>query len=172
MIYYGNPILRKHSETVGEITEEIRQLVSDMIETLNHHKGAGLAAPQVGRLLRIFLFYHYEEGEDGYLKLAKTPTVYINPKITILGDELVSDNEGCLSIPGVRGHVIRPHKIRIEATDLNGQVFVEELEGYNARGRLHENDHLNGVLYIDRMTPQERKAMESSLRAIKKKYAS
>ncbi len=170
LLYYGHPLLRKRAEPVGVITEEIRQFVKDLLETMDDCKGVGLAAPQVGRLLRIFVLRDYVEGDDGWLKLSDTHWVYINPKITVLGDDLVNDREGCLSIPGLRGHVVRPLKIRVEATDLEGRVFVHELEGYNARSRLHENDHLNGVLYIDRMDPHERKAMEPDLRAIKKKY--
>ena len=98
------------------------------------------------------------------------PIVYINPKIHSPSDEEIEDIEGCLSIPGLRLDVYRPEIISIEAMDLNGNIFHEELEGYNARTRMHENDHINGVLYIDRVSPAVKKKIEPTLKEIKKKY--
>jgi peptide deformylase len=80
--------------------------------------------------------------------------------------------EGCLSLPHLRVNVIRPHKITIEATDIEGNIFVQEFEGINARTRMHENDHLNGVLHIDRTDPKTRNEIEPILREMKKKYIS
>ncbi len=172
LIYYGNPLLRQKCKPIEKITPEIKKLVADMIETMDlDQRGIGLAAPQVGVPLRLFVLRRYEtvESTEGELKLSE-PYVYINPKITILDDEPVIDSEGCLSIPKVKGNVERPLKIAVEATDLEGNLFTHEIEGYNARVILHENDHLNGVLFIDRMHPKERKIIEDALRAIKNKH--
>lgn len=169
LIYYGNPILRKRAEPVEEITDEIRQLAQDMIETMNHYNGVGIAAPQVGRSLRLFIACSYIETSDGQWKLS-APTVYINPVLSMHSEETIEDVEGCLSIPKIRENVVRPLKVTIEATDPNGKLFKEELEGYNARIRMHENDHINGVLFIDRIAPDAKQRIEPLLRQIKKEY--
>ncbi len=171
--YYGDPVLRKRCEPILEITDEIRQLVADMIETMNAHNGLGLAAPQVGHLVRLFVLREYlteEDGDEEELRLSE-PKVYINPKITNPSDELISDVEGCLSIPEIKYPVFRPLKITVTATDLEGKEFTEELEDYNARIRMHENDHINGVLFIDRLEPDFKKKIDPILVAIKKKYS-
>jgi peptide deformylase len=167
IVLYGNPILRKRCEPVPEITEEIRTLVRNMIETMDKANGCGLAAPQVGHGLRIFVLRDYIEHEDGKWTLAE-PKVYINPKITDPTDEMITDTEGCLSLPKIRLEVDRPTQITIEALDLEGNLFKEVVEGYNARIRMHENDHLNGVLFIDRVDAHSRNQIEPQLRALKK----
>jgi peptide deformylase len=167
--YYGHPILRKRCAPVGQITDEIRKMAQDMIETMDKNNGVGLAAPQVGHSIRLFVLRNYLFTEDGHWTLSE-PKVYINPKLSSPGDELVCDTEGCLSLPGIRLEVERPNSITIEATDLDGKVFVEELEGYNARVRMHENDHINGVLFIDRIDVHTRKKLDPLLKEIKKKY--
>ena len=169
--YYGHPILRKRCEPITELTDEIRKLASDMIETMDKNNGIGLAAPQVGYPIRMFVLRNYIFTDDGQWTFSK-PIVFINPKLSKPGDELVTDTEGCLSLPGIRLNVTRPDKITVEAIDLEGQTFVEELEGYNARVRMHENDHINGVLFIDRIDVNTRKKIDPVLREIKKKYSS
>ena len=170
--YYGDPVLRKRCEPITEITDEIRKLAKDMIETMDKNDGAGIAAPQVGKSVRMFVLRHYNISEDGRWTLSEKPTVYINPKLSSPGEYLVTDSEACISIPGLRLDVTRPDTIKIEAMDLDGNIFVEELEGYNARLRMHENDHINGVLYIDRIDVHTRNKVDAALRAIKKKYNS
>ncbi len=167
--YYGDPILRKRCEPVKEITEEIRTLVRDMIETMDKSDGIGLAAPQVGHPIRLFVLRNYIFAEEGHWTLSE-PKVFINPKLKNPGEHLISDTEGCLSLPGLRLPITRPDKITIEATDLDGNTFVEELEGYNARVRMHENDHINGVLFIDRIDENQRNQIDPILREMKKKY--
>lgn len=173
--YYDDPVLRKKCEPVEEITEEIRQLVADMIETCAHHNGAGLSACQVGVSLRIFILHNYLPLPDGTWALS-APLVFINPKIVSVGSEIESDSEGCLSIPHFREWVERPIKLTIEALNLKGERFVEvfegrtEIERLNARVRLHENDHLNGVLFIDRLPAKVRKRVDPQLRMIKKQH--
>lgn len=169
LYYYDHPVLRKRCEPVKEVTPAIRQLVLDMIETMDKYDGAGLAAPQVGHSLRIFILRDYLYDEEGRWTLGE-PRVYINPKLSSPEGDILEDTEGCLSFPGLRIDITRPEKIRVEAMDLDGNTFVEEVEGLNARVRMHENDHINGVLFIDRLTQKERKRIDPLLRSIKKKF--
>jgi peptide deformylase len=168
--YYGSPILRKKCQRVEGIDDDIRQLVQDMEETLIAHDGCGLAAPQVKRDLALFLV------KDGHLNekdewIYEPTRVYINPKILQHSDEEWTRTEACLSIPKIHGHVTRPLTIKIEATGLDGVRFEEVLTGLPARIFLHENDHINGVLYIDRVKGKERLELEPYLRQIKKQYS-
>ena len=169
LLYYGNPVLRKKSETIGQITDEIKQLARDMIRFFDENNGIGISAVQIGRPIRLFACRSYIETPDGKWTVSE-PKVYINPQIIEHSKETIEDDEGCMSIPKLRASVVRPLKIVIEALDIDGKPFREELEGYNARIRMHENDHLNGVLFIDRIGARERKLLEPQLRAIKAKY--
>lgn len=169
LTYYGNPILRKKCPPLIEITDEVRQLVADMIETMDLVNCIGLAAPQVGSSHRLFVLRNYIISEDGSWKVS-SPIVYINPEIRIIGDRVWVDEEGCGSIPGIRVDVERPYQIEVSAIDLLGNKFQETLEGLNARVRLHENDHINGVLMIDRIDKKKKKQLEPLLHRIKKKY--
>ncbi len=170
--YYGHPILRKRCEPIQEITDEIRKLAHDMIETMDKNDGVGLAAPQVGHSVRLFVLRDYIITEEGHWTLSEKPKVFINPKLINPSEHMISDTEGCLSIPSLRLPVDRPDKVTIEAMDLDGNTFVEELEGYNARVRMHENDHINGVLFIDRIDTALRSEIDPMLKEIKKKYTS
>jgi peptide deformylase len=165
---YGDPILRKKGEPITEITDEVRQLVHDMIETVDPVTGIGIAAPQVGRSLRLFVLRRYIDSPDGTWTVSD-PIVYINPKILSVSKETWVFEEGCLSIPKLRLPVERPLKIKIESTRLDGSRVIEEIEGMNARVILHENDHINGVLYIDRVEDVYLRKVQDKLRAIKKK---
>jgi peptide deformylase len=167
--YYGDPILRKKSEPIEKVTEEIRKLAGDMVHYIDGNNGIGLSCVQIGMPIRMFVCRSYVENPDGSWGVTP-PTFFINPKIIYISEETITDNEACMSIPKIREDVQRPYKVKIEATDLNGQIFIEESEGYNARIRMHENDHLNGVLFIDRLPPKVRKRIEPQLRAIKAKY--
>lgn len=168
LAYYGHPILRKKTARIEKITPSIIELVNDMIETMNDAKGCGLAAPQVHHSLAVFITcvpnYEDEDETPGVLR------VFINPKILEHSQETWISQEGCLSIPRLYRDVERPSFIKIEATDLEGNVFQEILSGMDARVFMHENDHINGVLYIDRLPPKEKKEIEPFLREIKKKY--
>lgn len=168
--YYGNPILRKKASPVLTIDDEIKQLVNDMIIAMDEKDGIGLAAPQVGHSIALFITRvpiekENDEWEKGNVR------VFINPKILEHSQEQDSFSEGCLSIPKVYGDVFRPIKIKVEATDLEGNRFTEELFGLHARVVLHENDHINGVLFIDRLSKEERKSLDVKLREIKKKFS-
>ncbi|WP_100934085.1 peptide deformylase [Candidatus Chlamydia corallus] len=169
--YYGSPILRKKSSQVPEITDEIRNLVIDMCDTMGAHRGVGLAAPQVGKNISLFVMCVEKETEDGELIFCETPRVFINPVLSDPSETLVIGKEGCLSIPGLRGEVLRPQKITVTAMDLNGKIFTEHLEGFIARIVMHETDHLNGVLYIDLMEePRDSKKFKAALEKIKRRY--
>lgn len=166
LAYYGDPILRKKGMAVERIDSSIHRLVEDMIDTMRAENGCGLAAPQVHQSLSLFITcvdrYEEEEVIEGKVR------VFINPKILEYREETWVFEEGCLSIPGVRGKVERPLTIKIQATDLEGNVFIETLSEMDARVFMHENDHVNGVLFIDRMPPKKRKELEPFLRKIKK----
>lgn len=169
LAYYGSPSLRKKCAPVPSIDEELKQFISDMHETMLAHRGIGLAASQVHRLINLFITQvPIETAEDkeseGIFR------VFLNPKILSVSSELHRRGEGCLSIPKVYGEVERPIAIKVEFTNLEGKKCVEEFEGLEARCILHENDHINGVLFIDRMKGRERQLLEPLLKQIKKKY--
>ncbi len=170
LAYYGDSVLRKKGAPVLNIDDSIKQLVKDMAETMEANDGCGLAAPQVHHSLTLFItciprYIDEETVLPGELR------VFINPKIIAYSQEVWPCEEGCLSIPGLRETVVRPLKVTIRATNLDGLVFEEEFIGFDAHVIMHENDHINGVLYIDRLPPRRKKEIESYLRAIKKKYS-
>jgi len=169
LVYYGNPSLRSRSAEVKEITDEIKQLCRDMIETMDANNGIGLAAIQVGKLHRIFILRPVLESEDGETTLGEAE-IYINPKLSNPSKQTNILPEGCLSIPGLHTEVERPLSIHIEALDLEGNKISKEVTGFKAREIMHENDHLNGVLFIDRLPAKKRKEIEPGLKEIKKKY--
>ncbi|MCB1135639.1 MAG: peptide deformylase [Chlamydiia bacterium] len=170
VLYYGHPVLRAKAKPIESIDDDIRQLVCDMIETMWEDDGMGLAAPQVGRSLRLFVMSVPEEAEHGEGWVYPEPTVYINPVLTCPSEDAWVMDEGCLSIPGVRGKVRRPLRIHVRALNEKGEEFEQDLHGWDARCVMHENDHLNGVLYPDRMTPDDRRKIEGHLRYLKKQY--
>lgn len=169
LAYYGDPILRKKALRVENIDDEIKQLVEDMTETMFANNGIGLAAPQVHRSLALFITSIPEYREDGS-HIDGPIEVYINPRLIIYSDRQEVHSEGCLSIPKLYGEVSRPNQIVIEAMNLQGLLIKKELSGLEARCCLHENDHLNGVLFIDRIRGKERQQMEDTLRQIKSRY--
>ena len=136
----GDDILRKKSREVTEMTPKIRELISDMYDTLYESMGVGLAAPQVGILKRIVVI-DVEEGN---------PYTLINPEILETRDTQTG-GEGCLSVPGKAGKVTRPAYVRARALDENMQPYELEGEGLLARAICHELDHLEGILYVDRV---------------------
>lgn len=171
--YYDDPILRKKSLPIETITEEVKQLAFDMIETMNQYRGVGLAGVQVGKLLRIFVSNLKPEGENAEGEpLIGEPQVFINPHLTNPESTTVERNEGCLSFPGILCGIQRPTAIDVEALDLEGKTFKRRYFLYAARCMMHENDHLNGVLFIDRVKGKKRSQLDPLLRQFKKKYAS
>lgn len=167
--YYGDPILRKRCRSITAITDQIKELVQSMIAIMDKYDGIGLAAPQVGRDIRLFVLRNYIELENDKWELSE-PKVYINPKLSFPNKKIVVDEEGCLSLPKLLYKIARPNLVLIEALDLNGNIFTEEVEDYNARVRMHENDHLNGVLFIDHLDVKTRKKIKPFLKEIKANF--
>ena len=150
----GHPILRTRAQEAPDPTApEIVQLVENMIETMHDANGTGLAAPQVHVPLRVVVFTVYPERNNGQ---GVPLTVLINPEIEPLSDEKEPGWEGCLSIPAMMGEVPRFTHIRYSAYDLNGERFEREAHGFHARVVQHECDHLDGVLYPQRIEDMSR----------------
>lgn len=169
--YYGDPILRETSKEVSEFTPEIKQFIEDMITTLDStSNGVGLSANQVGKLWRIFVIRPEIKTQDGEYVLGP-PEVYVNPVLTSPSEEGEVMVEGCLSLPGLHAEVFRPLSITVSALGVNGKPFKEVVSGFKAREIMHENDHLNGKLFIDRLEKNERKRIERELQIMKKKYS-
>ncbi len=170
--YFDDPILRKKGAPITKITPEIIQLTQDMIDTMHAKNGMGLAAPQVNQSLALFVtqvpIKVSEDPEDHEWEAGEI-RIYINPKILAYTEEKWVREEGCLSIPGVYGDVERPVGIKIRATDIRGNTFEEDLMWLHARVFMHENDHINGILYIDRIRGQERRRLDKALENFKKK---
>lgn len=148
----GHPVLVRRAAEVDDLLHpEIRRLAEDMIETMHDAAGAGLAAPQVHRSLRLFV-YHVPPSRvrDGGTPIA--PSVLINPVLTVLSEEKMSCTEGCLSLPGLRGVVQRHAHIAYEGYDLDGMHVSGEARGFHANVLQHECDHLDGILYPMRIT--------------------
>ena len=140
--YLGDPVLREMCREVETIDDDIRALVDDLLETMYAEDGIGLAAPQIGVPLRVFV---YDVREDEI-----APGVLVNPRI-VEATGKQKEIEGCLSIPGLRGWVERPASIQVKAWDEQGKPIELTLEGYPAVVVQHECDHLDGVLYVDRI---------------------
>jgi len=170
MRYYGDPVLRKRAAKITEITDEIKELAALLIKKMHEYKGIGLAAPQIGVLKRIFVICVDHEDEEGEVVVGE-PRVFINPVLTNPSEESCERTEGCLSIPELTAPVMRPLTIDIEATDLEGNHFtIKDCWGFLGRVMMHENDHLNGVLFIDHIKGKRRTLLDPILRKIKKEY--
>lgn len=147
----GEPVLRKIAEPVVDVTSvEIQSLVQQMLETLAKSGGVGLAAPQVFISKRIMIVASKPTSRYPYAPLMPA-TVMINPSFVATNDEMIKDWEGCLSITGIRALVPRYQSIQVSYTDLTGKSVEMDLEGFVARVFQHEYDHLNGLVYLDRV---------------------
>ena len=153
----GDEFLREKTERIKNFGPEIPVLADAMIEAMQGERGIGLAGPQVGVLKRIFVVDLPDE---------KSARIFINPEILETSQELASYEEGCLSIPGMYADVIRPTHITVQAQDIEGKPFTIKADGLLARVIQHENDHLQGVLFIDRLTEEKR---EKILKAYEKR---
>lgn len=136
----GEDVLKEKAEPVAEVNDEIRALVDEMFRAMISHNGAGLAGPQVGKKLRLFVAIADDD----------VKRVFINPQIMETSSELCDYEEGCLSIPGVYETIRRPMRVKVSAQNENGKHFTMEAEGLLARIIQHEIDHLNGILFIER----------------------
>lgn len=162
MIYeikkYGETVLREIAQEVDKIDDEILEILDNMVETMYSAKGVGLAAPQVGISKRIFVC---DQG-DGVVRKV------INPVITPLTEKLMDYEEGCLSVPGIYKKVQRPEKIKIEYLNEKGESVTEEVEGFLAIIMQHEYDHLNAVLFVDKVSPMAKRMISKKLQLLKK----
>lgn len=160
-------VLRKIAPEIPEDFEGLDQLIGDMFETMKASDGIGLAAPQVGKSLRIFIVDTSPIAEDkGEPELADFRRVFINPYILEEWGDPWGFEEGCLSLPNVREEVVRPSEVRIEYYDENWELKEEVFQGIRARVIQHEYDHLEGKLFVDKISPIRRKLLAPRLKAI------
>lgn len=149
----GDPVLRRKAKKVEKVTRDIQKLADDMVETMRASRGIGLAAPQVGVGQRVAVV---ELDKDEAVPGSGVTYVLINPEVVKSSADVWESQEGCLSIPGWRGVVERPHKVVVRALDRDGNRVRLEAEGWLARAIQHEIDHLDGVLFIDKLVAPDR----------------
>ena len=150
----GHPVLRTRAQPIERSSIKsaaVQRLIDDMMDTMTEYHGVGLAAPQVHESVRLFVVAFDPTLPELAEDQPAEPFAIINPEITPLGDEIVEDWEGCLSIPDIRGRVPRLRDLRLRAHDRKGERFELRLQNFQARVIQHENDHLDGVLFFDRM---------------------
>ncbi len=176
ILQYGDPVLRAKGRPIEAIDDRIRELAANMIETMHAAHGVGLAAQQIGEALKLtVLDISAVEDRPSTLKLdgreidPKTamPLVLINPEIELRGETEVGI-EGCLSFPEITGDIERAQSVTVRAQTLEGAVIQIEASGFLARAIQHEGDHLNGILFIDRMRSAAKAALSSRLRRLQK----
>ena len=171
---YGNPVLRKKCSKIEEVDEPIRKLAEDMIETMVDAHGVGLAAPQIGKDIRMAVVDVSHDPECiSFLKVngadAKMedvmPLVFINPELELDGPR-ETDTEGCLSIHDIQAKVRRPSIVKATLPQLDGSVIELESDGLLARALQHEVDHLNGILFVDRISPASKLSVKRKLKRL------
>jgi peptide deformylase len=163
ILKYPHPCLSKEADAIPEVDEEIRELAVEMLRSMYESRGIGLAAPQVGvscRLIVINLASDPESGEE---------LVLVNPEIVTRDPEVAAGEEGCLSLPGVTSAVPRSVRVLVRARDFDGREVELEGEGMLARVLQHEIDHLDGILFISKISPVDRAAIKPKLRELKEK---
>lgn len=167
IVAYGDPVLRKTTEEIGKDYPGLDQLINDMFDTMYKASGVGLAAPQVGKAIRLFIVdgAGYAEDEPD---LATFKKVFINPVIMEETGKEFAFNEGCLSIPTIREDIDRKPDIRIEYYDQDFKKHTEEYSGIAARIIQHEYDHIEGVLFVDKLGPLKKKMLKGRLDKISK----
>jgi peptide deformylase len=158
---FGDPVLRKTAKQVTVFNEELKRFAGEMVETMRDKDGVGLAATQVGKLIQLAVI-DVTAGEQ-------EPIYLINPVLTYSSEEIVEQEEGCLSIPTIRLKVKRPGRVSVQAQDLCGKtVSIEQAEGLLARVLQHEIDHLNGIMFVDHVSLLQRKLISSKLKKLAK----
>jgi len=159
---YPDAVLARRAQRVEKIDDNIRQLVKKMTEIMRANKGIGLAAPQAGVALRLFII--------AIDATSQNVRVYINPTVTPTTDELDSVEEGCLSVPGIYTKIQRYKRCKVTATDLDGNEFTEEADGLYARCLQHESDHIDGITIADRMPSTARIAHRKQLKKLAENF--
>lgn len=173
IVTYGHPVLRKKGARVETITPEVRRLISDLLETMHAADGVGLAAHQVGVPLQVCVIDVRQSDRPSTMEVAGQqvdpasfmPMVLINPVLTPAG-EPVAGGEGCLSFPEIYAEILRPESVIVEALDGSGTPLKFKCSGLLARAIQHEVDHLNGILFIDRMDKATREELRTELEAL------
>lgn len=160
IVKYGDPVLREVSEPVDEVNQEIKDLVSDMIDTVKEARGLGLAAVQIGVPKRVFIV------DLSAIDITEKLHVFINPEIVETSDDEVEMEEGCLSFPGIYQKIYRPSRVKVRALDLDGNEFEMDVAGMAARAILHEYDHLEATLFIDRLSQIARTLLKGRLKKL------
>lgn len=173
LTYYGNPVLRDHTVEVSEVTDELRALADGMIETMHAENGIGLAAPQVGRLERMCVVDVPSEADrdkEGHPLNPdiEQPLVLFNPVLSESSSDVVGYEEGCLSFPGIYGSVQRPSEVTLTYLDRDGCQRSTRVRGLLCRCIQHEADHLDGVLFIDRLSAVKKVALSGRLKRLRK----
>ena len=164
---YGHPVLRKKAFDIDKDYDDLEQLIKDLFETMYRSEGIGLAGPQIGKSLRVFVVDGSAASEDEP-ELTDFKKVFINAYITERTGEKVIMNEGCLSIPKLREDVYRESTIRIKYYDENWEYHDEVMEGFKARIIQHEYDHLDGIMFTDKVSPIRKQLLRAKLAAISK----
>jgi len=162
---YGDPLLRRRAETIERDHEGLNEIIENMWETMYNSDGVGLAAPQAGLSIRLFVI-DATDASDEEPELRDFKKVFINPEIIERTGEEWIMNEGCLSLPEIREDVKRPDRVRIKYYDEHFQVLDEVYTGYAARIIQHEYDHLEGILFIDHLVPLKKRLLKGKLRNI------
>ena len=168
---YGHPVLKKRATSIDESYPELKNLISDMYETMYHASGVGLAAPQIGKSIRLFIidtspFDSEDFQSNSGFETASVKKTFINPEIVDELGELKSFEEGCLSIPNVRENINRKSEIKIKYFDENFILHQEVFSGIVARVIQHEYDHVEGVLFTDKVSPLKKKLIKGKLNSI------
>ena len=166
IVTYDDPVLRKPTDPITENSDELQQLIDDMFETMYNANGVGLAAPQIGKTLQIFVIDADVMTEDDDEERELGPMVFINPKIVKKGEQQIELEEGCLSIPDVNDVVSRSEQITVRYLDRNLNEQELSVGGWNARVILHEYDHLHETLFIDYLSSFKRRMMRRKLKEI------
>ena len=178
IVIFGDPVLRKKCDLVKNFSEDINSLVDDMLETMVSAEGIGLAAPQIGVPMQLAVVdvshdpecisYLRVDGKDVDL-LDMMPLIFVNPELEFDGEKDVMD-EGCLSFPEIRGEVTRPYEVKAKVQLINGNTVTIETDGLLSRAIQHETDHLNGILFIDRMSAATKIALRGKVKKMQRDY--
>lgn len=171
IVAYGDPVLRKKGEDIDKDFPKLQELIADMYETMYSASGVGLAAPQIGRAIRLFVVDasgFVDEDEEDEEELGGFKKVFINPQIIEEDGEEWDFNEGCLSIPDIREDVSRHERIRIKYMDENFNEYDEVYDGLKARVIQHEYDHIEGILFTDYLSPLRKRILKGKLSNITK----
>ena len=172
---YGDPVLKMKAAKVGDIDASITRLADSMIKTMRRADGVGLAAPQIGKSIRLIVLEIPYDSENiqpsspGELQLLpQMPIALVNPEVVPTTSVTSTSEEGCLSVPKIYAKVTRPESVLLEATLLTGRKIKVECGGFLARALQHEFDHLDGILFVDRIDEDETERIRESLNALKK----